>query len=194
VEFENLAPGYKDDRLSTAVLQSMVLLEDALHYRSIYHKLDKTAIIIYRFYYSNFAQLIINLNIFTILMLAFIEKPSSLSQTSDITFPAELTKRFEFPCSIVETIDLVCLSLFALDAIVKSYLIGRKKILKSPWLLTYYAVVLVSIGDCCLSLYLGCDSPFRIRRYLRPFFLIQSSSLMKKAIKSLNKTVPEIIR
>ncbi len=60
-------------------------------------------------------------------MLAFIEKPSSLSQTSDITFPVETVKRFEFPCSFVESIDLVCLGLFGLDAIVKTYLIGKKK-------------------------------------------------------------------
>lgn len=111
----------------------------------------------------------------------------------------------------------------------QSYLIGRKQILRSPWLMVYYLVVSVSISDCVFSLSAGCQAvsldylkrgkltldlsfspihsvpfvahppssflqqPFRVRRYLRPFYLIQSSSLMKKAIKALRKTIPEII-
>lgn len=84
--------------------------------------------------------------------------------------------------------------------------------------MVYYLVVTVSISDCVFSLSAGCQAvsvtatqsafpshppthsfssslqqPFRVRRYLRPFYLIQSSSLMKKAIKALRKTIPEII-
>ena len=36
---------------------SVMLLEDAKNFRSIYHKHDKTALIVYRFYYSKFVQM-----------------------------------------------------------------------------------------------------------------------------------------
>jgi len=37
---------------SVCVLQATVLMEDALHLRSIFHKVEKNALIVYRCYYS----------------------------------------------------------------------------------------------------------------------------------------------
>ena len=51
-------------------------------------------------------------------MLAFIESPSSIGYSSDITY-SKLIKRYEFQCKTLETIDLICLGIFALDAIIK---------------------------------------------------------------------------
>jgi two pore calcium channel protein 2 len=127
------------------------------------------------------------------MMLAFFEKPSSLSVTSDISnSPSDLV-RYEFLCSVLQTIDMFCLFLFVIDASAKSYLVNKKRILRSPWLIAYYLVLAVSIIDCSISLLMNCDETFRVRRYLRPFFLIQSSSLMKKTIKCVRRTVPQII-
>lgn len=53
-------------------------------------------------------------------MLAFFESPSSISLSSDITY-SRLITRYEFKCKTLETIDLVCLGIFALDAIVKVF-------------------------------------------------------------------------
>lgn len=52
-------------------------------------------------------------------MLSFFESPSSLSLSSDITMPPSYLVRYEFPCGILESIDLFCLILFVGDAIVK---------------------------------------------------------------------------
>jgi hypothetical protein len=117
--FNDLAPKYEDDRLSTAILKATVLLEDAKEFRSIYHKQSKTALVVYRLYYSKYIQLLLNANIAVILLLAFFETPSSLSVTSDITMPPDQLKRFQFPCTFIESIDMVCLIIFAVDAFVK---------------------------------------------------------------------------
>jgi hypothetical protein len=38
----------------------------------------------------------------------------------------------------------------------KSYLIGYKRLLHSPWILAYYIVLAISFGDCALSLSFKC--------------------------------------
>jgi hypothetical protein len=62
---------------------------------------------------------ILYINIFVILMLAFFESPSSLSITSDISKPKDFLIKYEFPCGILETIDIFCLLFFVCDAFVK---------------------------------------------------------------------------
>ena len=52
-------------------------------------------------------------------MLSFFETPSSLSASSDITTPNSYQVRYEFPCGILESIELFCLILFVGDAIIK---------------------------------------------------------------------------
>jgi two pore calcium channel protein 2 len=126
-------------------------------------------------------------------MLSFFETPSSLSKSSDISKPKSYQIRYQFPCGILESIDLFCLILFVGDVIIKSYLISSTRIFKTPWLVAYWIVLFVSIIDCIVSLSLDCNESIRVRRFMRPFFLIQSSSLMKKTIKSLKRALPQII-
>ena len=69
--------------------------------------------------YSLFLFSILSITIFVIMALAFFETPSSLSWSSDISKPAEYLRRYEFPCNVLETIDLFCILLFTVDAITK---------------------------------------------------------------------------
>ena len=46
-----------DAQLDLAVLQAAVFLEDAHNFRSIYHKIDRVSLVIYRFYYSKPVQM-----------------------------------------------------------------------------------------------------------------------------------------
>uniref|UniRef100_A0A663MHT9 Ion transport domain-containing protein n=1 Tax=Athene cunicularia TaxID=194338 RepID=A0A663MHT9_ATHCN len=160
-----------------------------LQYRSINHRVDSKSLWLYRWYYSKTCQWILGLTITIILALAFIEKPSSLTMTSDVRYrlPA-----WNPPCGLTESIELLCFLLFMVDVSVKSYLIGWEEFWKNKWLMAYILTLIVSLTDWIVSLSFFCTEDVRIRRILRPFFLLQNSSMMKKTLKSINSTLPEM--
>ncbi|KAM3625821.1 uncharacterized protein V6R79_018104 [Siganus canaliculatus] len=131
----------------------------------------------------------LGLVIAVVLLLAFIERPSSLSASSD---PRFRSPPWEPPCGLTETIEMFCLVVFTMDLAIKSYLIGWEEFRKSKWLIGYTAVISVSVIDWVLSVSMVCDEKLRVRRLLRPFFLLQNSSLMKKTLKCIKRTLPEI--
>uniref|UniRef100_A0A8B9N040 Ion transport domain-containing protein n=1 Tax=Accipiter nisus TaxID=211598 RepID=A0A8B9N040_9AVES len=158
-------------------------------YRSINHRVDYKSLWLYRWYYSRTCQWILSLTITIILALAFIEKPSSLTVTSDVRYrlPA-----WNPPCGLTESIELLCFLVFMVDVSVKSYLIGWEEFWKNKWLMAYILTLVVSLADWIVSLSFLCTEDMRIRRILRPFFLLQNSSMMKKTLKSINSTLPEM--
>ncbi|KFQ94169.1 Two pore calcium channel protein 2, partial [Nipponia nippon] len=169
--------------------QAIVFIEDAIQYRSINHRVDSKSLWLYRWYYSRTCQWILSLTITIILALAFIEKPSSLTVTSDVRYrlPA-----WNPPCGLTESIELLCFLVFVVDVSVKSYLIGWEEFWKNKWLMAYILTLIVSLTDWIVSLSFFCTENVRIRRILRPFFLLQNSSMMKKTLKSINSTLPEM--
>uniref|UniRef100_A0A3P8Y128 Ion transport domain-containing protein n=1 Tax=Esox lucius TaxID=8010 RepID=A0A3P8Y128_ESOLU len=151
-------------------------------------KINQASLVLYICYtYAECRGL--NAGIFVILALAFIEKPSSLSVTSDLRFKHTL---WNPPCGLTEVIEIICLLVFTLDLVVKSYLIGREEFLKCKWLVGYMVVIMVSVIDWTMSLSMTCDETVRIRKLLRPFYLLQNSSLMKKSLKCIKRTLPGI--
>ncbi|XP_056134664.1 two pore channel protein 2 [Lampris incognitus] len=171
------------------IQQAVVFIEDAIQYRSINHRVDTSSLRLYRWYYSKICQWGLGLTIAVVLMLAFVERPSSLSASSD---PRYRAPPWEPPCGLTESIEMVCLVIFCLDLAVKSYLIGWEEFRKSKWLIGYTVVLSASIIDWVLSVSMECDEKLRVRRLIRPFFLLQNSSLMKKTLKCIKRTLPEI--
>ncbi|XP_019735401.1 two pore channel protein 2 isoform X2 [Hippocampus comes] len=131
----------------------------------------------------------LGLTIAVVLLLAFVERPSSLSVTSDSRYRSP---PWEPPCGFTESIEIVCLLIFTLDLAIKSYLIGWDEFKKNKWLMSYTMVISISIIDWVLSISMVCDEKLRVRRLIRPFFLLQNSSLMKKTLKCIKRTLPEI--
>uniref|UniRef100_A0AAY4EDB6 Ion transport domain-containing protein n=1 Tax=Denticeps clupeoides TaxID=299321 RepID=A0AAY4EDB6_9TELE len=170
------------------IQQAAVFIEDAIQYRSINHRVDARSLRWYRWYYSRLCQGL-GIIIAIILGLAFIEEPSSLTYTSDIRYRPPPWKP---PCGLTEGIEIICLCTLTVDVAVKSYLIGWDELRKTRWLIGYVLVIALSVIDWALSLSMQCTETIRVRRILRPFFLLQNSSLMKKTLKCLKRTLPEI--
>ncbi|XP_042197410.1 two pore calcium channel protein 2 [Callorhinchus milii] len=171
------------------IQQAVIFIEDAIQYRSINHRVDSQSLRLYRFYISKICQWILNIAIFVILALAFFEKPSSLTVTSDLRYRKVL---WEPPCTLTECIEVICFLLFVTDVTIKSYLIGWEEFQKTRWLMAYIVVLTFSVLDWTVSMCLICKETIRVRRILRPFFLLQNSSLMKKTLKCLRRTLPEV--
>ncbi|XP_058382177.1 two pore channel protein 2 isoform X2 [Diceros bicornis minor] len=169
--------------------QAVVFIEDAIQYRSIHHRVDASSLRLYRWYYSDVCQWVLSLTIFLILSLAFIETPSSLTSTSDVRYRSA---PWDPPCGLTEGVEVLCLLVFVADVTVKSYLVGWAEFWKNLWLLAYLLVLVVSLLDWLVSLSLLCQEPLRIRRLLRPFFLMQNSSMMKKTLKCVRRSLPEM--
>lgn len=66
-----------------AKLQGIVFIEDAIYYRSIHHKANTFCIKLYRWYHSGPVRCAVVVATYLLLMLSFIEDPSSLSWSSD---------------------------------------------------------------------------------------------------------------
>ncbi|XP_053572388.1 two pore channel protein 2 [Bombina bombina] len=171
------------------IKQAVVFIEDAIQYRSIDHRVDARSLQLYRWYYSEGCQWLLNVTIFVNLALAFIEKPSSLSSTSDVRYRGS---DWQPPCGLTESLEFVTFLLFIADVSVKSYLVGWNEFVKSKWLVGYILVIAFSLADWSVSVVLMCEEGLRLRRLLRPFFLLQNSSLMKKTLKCIRRTLPEM--
>lgn len=173
-----------------ALLQAQVFLEDAVKYRSVNHKVDYRSLVLYRFYHS-FPISLLRYFVITLLhVLAFFEFPSSLSWSSEIQSRGE---RIHFPCGVTESVEVICLLLLIADAYIKSRIYGYQHLRSNKWLLVEMICLFVSMIDWIVSISIGCRETVRVRRMFRPIFIIQNSSLMKKILNSLRKTVSQIL-
>ncbi|XP_029813211.1 two pore calcium channel protein 2 [Suricata suricatta] len=96
----------------------------------------------------------LSLTIFLILLLAFIETPSSLTSTADVRYRSA---PWDPPCGLTEGVEALCLLVFVADVSVKSYLVGWAQFRKNAWLLAYLVVLVVSLTDWIVSLSLVCQ-------------------------------------
>jgi len=99
------------------LIQAIVLLEDAFSFRSIDHKISSPNILkLYRIYWSKWIQRFLTLIVSCQLLLIFIQYPSSISRTSDIT---KARIRFTLPCSLQLIIEFLCLIIFYIDGFIR---------------------------------------------------------------------------
>uniref|UniRef100_A0AAY5EHS8 Two pore channel protein 2 n=1 Tax=Electrophorus electricus TaxID=8005 RepID=A0AAY5EHS8_ELEEL len=178
-----------EDRNFLYIFHTVFNIRCPPQYRSINHKVDSGSLRLYRWYYSRICQWGLGLTIAVVLALAFVEKPSSITYTSDPRFRPD---PWEPPCGLTEAIELICLCIFTLDVAAKSYLIGWDEFCINKWLIGYVLIIAASVIDWAITVSMLCHETIRVRRLIRPFFLLQNSSLMKKTLKCIKRTLPEI--
>ena len=187
----------KDDS-DTAIFQSAVFIEDGINYRSIHHKIDPKSLYLYRVYYSRYIQWALGVVIFVNLILAFFEYPTSLTLSADFRFRDCTWHWHEPSCGVTESIEAICLLLFLADCITKFYLLGWRRFIQKPWLILYAFMIVISFADLIVSAAFCHDHrsslgyTLRIRRFFRPLFFLLSSTIMKKYIKAIYLSLPQI--
>ncbi|XP_046568015.1 LOW QUALITY PROTEIN: two pore channel protein 2-like [Haliotis rubra] len=173
----------------TTILQAVVFIEDAYKYRSICHKLEIPVLHLYRSYLSTPVEIFRYIVIFVLHILVIFEYPSSLTMTSDIRFRGN---RIAVPCWLTEGIEVLCLLLLLADTIIRGYVMGKYYFWRHKWLVAGSIIIAISLLDWSVSVALGCHEYIRFRRILRPFFLLQNSTIMKKTVNCLRRTLPEV--
>ena len=162
--------------IKAALERAAVLLEDGIAGRSIYHKMDLNSLFFYHVYYSVYYQIMFYVMIGLYLLLPLFETPSVYN----------VNYRF------VILTEILCLLTFSFDLFLKIRIAVCKTAFLNDtvWHRIYVVVLLLSFSELLLSFIV--TFPFSLRKILRPFFLAQNSSLMKKTLKNMISTVPEI--
>ncbi|VDP90702.1 unnamed protein product [Echinostoma caproni] len=170
--------------------QARILIEDAENHRSIFHKLDVQSLRLYEFYYSPLVYWTRQISLAILFLLPFFEWPSSLTMSSDMRLQLP---RPRLPCGITEAIEAVCIMTLLVDSIILAFTFGKKSLLHNPWLLGRFILFPIYMIDWTVSLGFGCNEFYRIRRFLRPYFLISGSQMMKKLLKCIRRTLPKLL-
>ncbi|UJR31120.1 hypothetical protein I4U23_018628 [Adineta vaga] len=177
---------------SNILLCATVFLEDAINYQSITHKITRKYLLIYRWFSSPFIRKLHQIILLINLSLALVESPSSFSITSDIRYHPN---RIVFPYYGLLIIEGFTLFWFLLYICTKVQCLGIKHIRKRFWILIFIISVVYSLCEwfALFIIFNRTYQGFRLRRILRPIFLIESSQLMKKAFKAVHKQSLTII-
>ncbi|CAF1583402.1 unnamed protein product [Rotaria magnacalcarata] len=177
---------------SNTLLCATVFLEDAVNYQCITHKITEKYLLIHRWFSSPMIKKIHQIMLITNLCLAFFERPSSFSETSDVR---DKPHRINFPFFILMIVEGVTLVWFSIYIFAKIMCVGIKQIQRRFWIIIFLIVVIYSSCEWFVmlvflnQLYHG----IRLRRIFRPVFMIESSPLMKKAFQALNANSLTII-
>ena len=142
-----------------------------------------------RFYHSKIIRWLRWITMLVLLSLAFFEDQNSLTLSPDPTLQAP---RPIVPRGVTEAIEITCLLIIGSMALLESWLVGIKTLKRKPWMIFLLTSVFLSIIDVIITLKVPAYT-YRFRRLLRPFIFIQSSSMMKKLLKSVFLTVPEVL-
>ncbi|CAF1209473.1 unnamed protein product [Rotaria sordida] len=177
---------------ANTLLCATVFLEDAVNYRSIVHKVTKNYLFIYRWFSSSLIQKLHRIALTINLCLALFERPSSFSVTSDVR---DKPDRIAFPYSLLMIIEGLTLIWFLLYICTKTACLGIKHARKRFWFIAFFIVTIYSLCEwfVMIAIIRHIYDGIRLRRILRPLFMIESSQLMKKALKAVQKDLLTII-
>ncbi|CAF3530608.1 unnamed protein product [Rotaria socialis] len=174
------------------LLCATVFLEDAVNYQSIVHKVSNLYLLVYRWFSCSLIQNLHRIALTINLCLAFFERPSSFSITSDVR---DRPARIVFPYVLLMIIEGLTLIWFFVYICTKIACLGIKHARKRFWFIAFLIVTVYSLCEWLLMIAVIRYSydGIRLRRIFRPLFMVESSQLMKKALKAVQKDLVTII-
>ncbi|CAF3440994.1 unnamed protein product [Rotaria socialis] len=174
------------------LLCATVFLEDAVNYQSIVHKVSNLYLLVYRWFSCSLIQNLHRIALTINLCLAFFERPSSFSITSDVR---DRPARIVFPYVLLMIIEGLTLIWFFVYICTKIACLGIKHARKRFWFIAFLIVTVYSLCEWFLMIAVIRYSydGIRLRRIFRPLFMVESSQLMKKALKAVQKDLVTII-
>lgn len=189
---------FNEDELSSKLQKqkenlkiAIIYLDDAINFRTEKLEFDTFSLVIYRIYYSTFFRALLYLCSFALMILPFIEQPTSLSWSSDILQTIHI---YELPYGFSKGIEIICFFVFSIDLACRVIIATLKRLCDKPMFLVYAFVLILSASECILSfLATQKDIEFQFRRYLRPFFLISTSFEVRKLFNTFSKVTARLI-
>ncbi|CAF1967865.1 unnamed protein product [Rotaria magnacalcarata] len=174
------------------LLCATVFLEDAVNYQSIVHKVSNHYLLVYRWFSCSLIQNLHRVALTINLCLAFFERPSSFSITSDVR---DRPARIVFPYVLLMIIEGVTLIWFFVYICTKIACLGIEHARKRFWFIAFFIVTVYSLCEWFVMIAVVRYSydGIRLRRIFRPLFMVESSQLMKKALKAVQKDLVTII-
>ncbi|KAL3317680.1 Two pore calcium channel protein 2 [Cichlidogyrus casuarinus] len=162
----------------------------SIQYSPILQKMDPASVRMYLIVNSVGYSSLHRLAILFLMILPFLETPSSISSTTVNNNTID-SQRFEFPYGVTISLELVCLCLVAVKIFVRIYLGFYKlpTITFEPWPTVAVPLLVISYIDLFYDIASHGQRNFAIRKYLRLYFLIYSGQRIKKIVKCLRATV-----
>ena len=188
----NHLTGYLYDEIRELELAAVVLLEDGLNFRSIHHNLSLRSLTYYRFYKKRYVQYFINLSILVLLLMVFIEMPTSWTLSSDPTVENHNKYKFEMKRESAELLEMMLLIFLTLDMVIEYYIQRAGSQRRKYWLMFHLLFATLSFAELIAN-ELTPNYNLMYRKMLRPFFLVRRSTLIKKMIKCLVNSVQQLV-
>ncbi|KAL5249898.1 hypothetical protein ACHWQZ_G015837 [Mnemiopsis leidyi] len=117
--------------------------------------------------------------------------PLSLRIHRFVDFTVGTDERYELPFGVTHSVELLCILLFTADFIARCR-ISDKPPWKCKWLFAYGIVNFLYF--IFFGVFIGLRmSQLRVYRVLRPFYMIQNSSIMKKMLNAVRRSLPEVL-
>jgi hypothetical protein len=161
------------------MLQAVVLMEDALAQRKPEHLMDPTSIRFYRWYNSRLVKWVLRLTVLGNLALALIEAPTAV---------------WSVPIMWSTSLELLCLTIFALQAWAKYRFLRRGRLLSDKKNVVHLGVIALQSFDIALYITLRNFGLPAIRwsRALRCWYIAYSNKSIRLALRDIRKTVRDI--
>jgi hypothetical protein len=161
------------------MLQAVVLMEDALAQRKPEHLMDPASIRFYRWYNSRLVKWVLRLTVLGNLALALIEAPTAV---------------WSVPIVWSTSLELLCLTIFALQAWAKYRFLRRGRLMSDKKNVVHLVVIGLQSFD--IALYIALRNfglpAIRWSRALRCWYIAYSNKSIRLALRDIRKTVRDI--